>query len=81
MRPSKITMIALASIGAFLSGPPPAGAADATDPLGAALEARILGKAPLDDVEIEASWQREPGYQTTRIWGTGLGIWQDRRIV
>lgn len=74
----------LLAMTAALAGPAPARAADPTpaptpaDPLDAALEARIQGKAPLDDVAIEASWQREPGYQTARIWGTGLGIWQNR---
>ena len=48
------------------------------DPLDAALEERIQGKAGLEDVEIEASWQREPGNQSVRIWGTGVGIWQGR---
>ena len=54
----------------------PRPAARRADPLDAALEERIRGKAGLEDVEIEASWQREPGNQSVRIWGSGVGIWQ-----
>lgn len=50
----------------------------AADPLDAALEQRIRGKAGLGDVEIAASWQREAGSASARVWGSGVGIWEDR---
>ena len=38
---------------------------------------RVAGKASLDDVEIDASWQLESGpNRSVRIWGSGLGIWE-----
>jgi hypothetical protein len=49
----------------------------AADPLDAALEQRIRGKAGLGDVEIAASWQRESVSTSVRVWGSGVGIWQD----
>ena len=49
----------------------------AADPLDAALEKRVAGKASLDDVEIDASWLLESGpNRSVRIWGSGLGIWE-----
>jgi hypothetical protein len=48
----------------------------AADPLDAALEQRAAGKASLDDVEIEASWQLEKGNRSVHIWGSGVGIWE-----
>ncbi len=50
----------------------------AADPLDAALEKRIAGKAPLDDVSIFASWQRAEGSTSVKAWGTGVGVWQHR---
>ena len=50
----------------------------AADPLDAALEQRIRGKADVRDVEIDASWQREPGNTSVKVWGSGVGIWQNR---
>jgi hypothetical protein len=53
-------------------------APSADDPLDTALQKRVAGKASLDDVEIEASWQLEKGNRSVHIWGSGLGIWEKR---
>lgn len=50
----------------------------AAAPLDAALEQRIQGKAGLGDVEIAATWQREEGSTSARVWGSGVGVWEDR---
>jgi hypothetical protein len=62
------------SVHAAAAGPSPA------SPLDAALEQRASGKASLDDVEIEASWQLEEDNRAVNravhIWGSGVGIWE-----
>jgi hypothetical protein len=45
--------------------------------LDAAIEKRIQGKAPLDDVKIEAQWRRKTGMISARVYGSGVGIWRD----
>ena len=57
----------------------PLTAASASNTLDAALEERLRGKASVDDVEIAASWQLEPGHRSVRVYGTGVGIWQDEK--
>ena len=42
-----------------------------------ALERRIHGTAPLDDVKIVTQWRRKTGMVSTRIYGDGVGIWND----
>jgi len=43
----------------------------------AALERRIQGAAPLDDVKIDTQWRRKTGMVSARIYGDGVGIWND----
>lgn len=50
--------------------------APAEDPIDAALRNRASGKASLDDVEIEASWQLTEANRSVHIWGSGVGIWE-----
>jgi hypothetical protein len=45
--------------------------------LDAALAERAAGRASLDDIEIEASWQHEKGNRSVHIWGSGVGIWEN----
>lgn len=83
MRLLRVSPVVLAALAASLAAAlaharDPKPAPPAANPLDAALEARILGKASPDDVRIEASWYREPGHQSVRIWGDGLGVWQER---
>ena len=47
------------------------------DAIDAALERRIQGAAPLDDVKIDTQWRRKTGMVSTRIYGGGVGIWND----
>jgi hypothetical protein len=48
----------------------------AEDALDSALQSRASGKASLDDVEIEASWQLTEANRSVHIWGSGVGIWE-----
>lgn len=68
-----IVLVLLGICAAALAADPPA-----ADPLDAALEQRIRGKAGLEDVEIAASWARDAGYTSVKVWGSGVGIWQNR---
>ncbi len=54
-------------------------AAPSSDPIDAALSKRIRGEARLDDVRIEANWRRKTGIVTARVYGNGIGIWNDAR--
>jgi hypothetical protein len=46
----------------------------APDHLTAALDARISGKASLDDVRIDASWSRDGRVSSVRVYGNGVVI-------
>jgi hypothetical protein len=70
--------LAVSVPGARDGAPQEPAAATAPNPLDAALEERIQGKAGLEDVEIAASWQLAQGSASARVWGTGLGIWRER---
>jgi hypothetical protein len=73
------TAAALAALAgaAFLAAASPKTPAAPGNPLDAALEKRAAGKASLDDIEIDVSWQLEQGNRSAHIWGDGVGIWQD----
>jgi hypothetical protein len=72
-------VLASFALGLSFAASASAGAASAKNPLDAALEERLRGKASLDDLEIEASWQLEPGNRSARVFGNGVGIWQDSK--
>ena len=50
----------------------------AADPLDAALEQRIRGKADVRDVEIERPGRGTGQHALVKVWGSGVGIWQNR---
>lgn len=47
------------------------------DTIDAALSKRIRGEASLDDVRIDVNWRRKTGIVTARVYGNGIGIWND----
>jgi hypothetical protein len=57
----------------------PAVAGEAPDRIDPALQQRIQGKASAEDVEVNASWSRDGKVVTTRIFGDGVGIWNNER--
>ena len=68
-----LVLLGLSAVARAADPPEPA-----ASPLDAALEQRIRGRAGPGDVEIEASWQLEPGNTSVKVWGSGVGIWQNR---
>ena len=47
------------------------------DALTPALEARLEGRAGLGDVRLDAFWSGAAGATTARVFGDGVGVWQD----
>ena len=93
MRPTRIVSLAAASMAlcfglgtARLAAAPPQDAdrekeehakGAPNEALESAIEKRIQGKAPLDDVKIEAQSRRKTGMISARVYGSGVGIWRD----
>ena len=61
------------------AGVPAPKKAASVSPLDAALDARISGKASLDDVRVEASWSTDGRASITRLYGDGVALC-DRRL-
>ena len=57
----------------------PAAAGEPPDRIDPALQQRIQGKASAEDVELDASWSRGGKVVTARVFGDGVGIWNDER--
>jgi hypothetical protein len=51
----------------------------APDPLARALQERITGKKPLDEVRIDFDWSVASQPVSVRLWGDGIGIWEERK--
>lgn len=72
----------VAALSAAAPGPAPEANPDPTaevDPIGLALEKRIRGEAPLDDVRVEVVWARGGPMSSVSVYGNGVGIW-DRKL-
>ena len=83
MRPTRLAFLALAALAlapAAHSQQPggPNRAVGQVDRLDAALDRRLSGQAGLDDVRIEASWRRASEIVSSRVYGDGVGIWNEK---
>lgn len=79
LRTVTLSLVAAVALGSRLgaqAGPakPPVD----VDRIDLALAQRVEGKAPADDVRIEASWRRGTEIVSSRLYGTGVGIWRER---
>ncbi len=57
---------------------PPAKAAAPADRLDRELLQRAEGKVPPDDVRIDANWRRGTEIVSSRVYGTGAGVWREK---
>ncbi len=88
MRRTRIALFAALAAGSWLAAAAPltatpqpqdadrdkAQAAPSPDPLAAALDARIAGKASLDDVRIDTTWFRDGRGSSARVFGDGVVV-------
>jgi hypothetical protein len=57
---------------------PPAKTDAPTDRLDRELLQRAEGKVPLDDVRIDANWRKGTEIVSSRVYGTGTGVWREK---
>lgn len=79
MRIRPLILSAAFLLPALLGGQtPPAKVDVSSDRLERELLQRAEGKVPLDDVRIDANWRRGTEIVSSRVYGTGTGIWREK---